>query len=202
MQHHIQQADNDAIANILQPMPPAAPGQSLSTLSPSNSQSFGPLTPTHCSAKLRLHSGGQTSPFRNPNMIMYSTHETDLCHGDVCQRYCKRHAAQHCRHIRAACLTESCAKTDWQQVFALIDIPALGDRRPSHLMNEMLALLPTGSNKDESLFPGLFLHKLHTLMRDPLAATDYQTATAMAKYVIWWVTSPHHHQRWTLSPKH
>ncbi len=84
-------------------------------------------------------------------------------------------------------LTDSYAKTRWQQVFALIDLPALGDRRPSHLMNEMLALLPTGSNKDDSLFLGLFLRKLPTTMRDHLAAADHQTATAMAKHadVLW-----------------
>jgi hypothetical protein len=84
-------------------------------------------------------------------------------------------------------LTDSYAKTRWQQVFALIDLPALGDRRSSHLMNEMLALLPTGSNKDDSLFLGLFLRKLPTTMRDHLAAADHQTATSMAKYadVLW-----------------
>jgi len=84
-------------------------------------------------------------------------------------------------------LTDSYPKTRWQQVFALIDLPALGDRRPSHLMNEMLALLPTGSNKDDSLFLGLFLWKLPTTMRDHLAAADHQTATSMAKHpdVLW-----------------
>ncbi len=79
-------------------------------------------------------------------------------------------------------LTVSYAKTRWQLVFALIDLPALGDHRPSHLMNEMLALLPTGSNKDDSLFLGLFLRKLPTTMRDHLAAADHQTATSMAKH--------------------
>jgi hypothetical protein len=44
-------------------------------------------------------------------------------------------------------LTDSYAKTRWQQVFALIDLPALGDRRPSHLMNEMLASCPPEATK-------------------------------------------------------
>jgi hypothetical protein len=54
-------------------------------------------------------------------------------------------------------------------------------------MNEMLALLPTGSNKDDSLFLGLFLRKLPTTMRDHLAAADHQTAPSMAKHadVLW-----------------
>jgi hypothetical protein len=49
-------------------------------------------------------------------------------------------------------------------------------------MNEMLALLPTGSYKDDSLFRGLFLRKLPTSMRDQLAAADHQTAAAMVKH--------------------
>jgi hypothetical protein len=69
-------------------------------------------------------------------------------------------------------------------VFALIDLLALGNRHPSHLMNEML---PTRSNKDDSLFLGLFLRKLPTTMRDHLAAIDHQTAASMAKHadVLW-----------------
>ena len=49
-------------------------------------------------------------------------------------------------------LTESYGKTKWQQVNTLLDMPPLGDRRPSQLMNEMLALLPTGENKDGAIF--------------------------------------------------
>jgi hypothetical protein len=84
-------------------------------------------------------------------------------------------------------LTDSYAKTRWQQVFALIDLPALGDRHPSHLMNEMLALLPTGSNEEDSLLLGLFRRKLLTTMRDHMAAADHQTAISMAKHadVLW-----------------
>jgi hypothetical protein len=54
-------------------------------------------------------------------------------------------------------------------------------------MKEMLALLPTGSNKDDSLFLGLFLRKLPTSMRDHLVAADHQTAASMAKHadVLW-----------------
>jgi hypothetical protein len=84
-------------------------------------------------------------------------------------------------------LTDCYAKTRWQQCFALLDLPPLGDRRPSHLMNEMLALLPTGSNRDDTIFLGLFLRCLPVNMRDHLAAGDYRTAAEMARHadVLW-----------------
>jgi hypothetical protein len=50
---------------------------------------------------------------------------------------------------------DSYAKTRW--VFALIKHPDLGDRRPSALMDEMLALLPTGARSDDTIFLALFL---------------------------------------------
>jgi hypothetical protein len=51
-----------------------------------------------------------------------------------------------------------------------------GDRSPSHLLNEMLALLPTRENKDGAIFLGIFLRKLPTTMRDHLAAANHATA--------------------------
>jgi hypothetical protein len=74
-------------------------------------------------------------------------------------------------------LTESYKKTKWQQVNTLLDMPPLCDRRPSHLMNEMLALLPTGENKDSTIFLGIYLHKLPPTMTDHLAAANHNTAT-------------------------
>jgi hypothetical protein len=84
-------------------------------------------------------------------------------------------------------LTESYGKTKWQQVNTLLDMPPLGDRRPSHLMNEMLALLPTGENKDGAIFLGIYLRKLPSTMRDHLAAANHNTAAAMAAHadVLW-----------------
>ena len=61
-------------------------------------------------------------------------------------------------------------------------MPPLGDRRPSHLMNEMLALLPTGENKDGAIFLGIYLRKLPSTMRDHLAAANHNTAAAMAAH--------------------
>ena len=84
-------------------------------------------------------------------------------------------------------LTDSYAKTRWTQVFALLDLPTLGDRGPTHLLNEMLGLMPDDSNKDSTLFLGLFLRRLPTSMRDHLAAANHRTAAAMAKHadMLW-----------------
>ncbi len=84
-------------------------------------------------------------------------------------------------------LTASYGKTKWQQVNTLLDMPPLGDRRPSHLLNEMLALLPTGENKDGAIFLGIFLRKLPATMRDHLAAANHATAAAMSAHadVLW-----------------
>jgi hypothetical protein len=73
-------------------------------------------------------------------------------------------------------LTDSYAKTRWQQAFALIKHPDLGNRRPSALMDEMLALLPTGAHSDDTIFLALFLLRLPTSMRDHPAAADHKTA--------------------------
>jgi hypothetical protein len=84
-------------------------------------------------------------------------------------------------------LTASTGKTKWQQVNALLDMPPLGDRRPSHLMNELFALIPTGENKDGAIFLGIFLRKLPATMRDHLAAANHDTAAAMAAHadILW-----------------
>jgi hypothetical protein len=51
----------------------------------------------------------------------------------------------------------------------------------------MLALLPTGENKDGAIFLGIFLRKLPTTMRDHLAAANHTTAAAMSAHadVLW-----------------
>ena len=71
-------------------------------------------------------------------------------------------------------------KTRWQRAFALLDHPDLGDRRPSSMMEEMLALLPAGAQPDV-LFLALFLRRLPPSMREHLAADDADTAEEMAE---------------------
>jgi hypothetical protein len=83
-------------------------------------------------------------------------------------------------------LSSSYGKTRWQRGFALLDHPELGDRRPSHMMAEMLALLPPGGVAD-TLFLCLFLRRLPASMRDHLAAADSKTAAEMAAHadLLW-----------------
>jgi hypothetical protein len=53
-----------------------------------------------------------------------------------------------------------------QQCFKLLDLPPLGDRRPSELFAEMQALLPRDAN---ILFNAMFLRRLPETMRMALA---------------------------------
>ena len=76
-------------------------------------------------------------------------------------------------------LTKNFGKTRWQRAFELLDHPEIGDRRPSRLMSDMLALLPAETNPD-TLFLALFLRRLPASIRDHLAAADCSTAEEMA----------------------
>jgi hypothetical protein len=71
-------------------------------------------------------------------------------------------------------------KTRWQRAFALLDHPDIGDRRPSALMSDMVALLPADAQPD-TLFLALFLRRLPPSLRDHLAAADFETADEMAE---------------------
>ena len=76
-------------------------------------------------------------------------------------------------------LVASYTLSRWQRVSKVIHHPALGDRRPTALMDAMLALLP----EDEvpgSLFLGLFLERLPVEMRDHLVAKDFKSPSEMA----------------------
>ena len=48
---------------------------------------------------------------------------------------------------------------DDKQFEALVSLPLSGDQKPSHLMNQMLALLPN-NYKPDFILRGLFLHRL------------------------------------------
>jgi hypothetical protein len=76
-------------------------------------------------------------------------------------------------------LTASYQKSPWQRTFELLNMPDLGDRRPSVLIDAMLALLPDDVEPNR-LFLALFLRRLPADMRDHLAAQDLKTLAAMA----------------------
>ena len=82
-------------------------------------------------------------------------------------------------------LMGSYGKTKWQMAYALLDHPDLGDRCPSAMMAEMLALRFETSAPD-SLFLALFLRRLLASIRDHLAA-NHETAMAMATHdeILW-----------------
>jgi len=77
-------------------------------------------------------------------------------------------------------------RTKWQRAFALLDHPDIGDRRPSRLMGDMLALLPTGEEPN-TVFLALFLRRLPASMRDHLAAGNFNTPAEMATHadLLW-----------------
>jgi len=79
-------------------------------------------------------------------------------------------------------LLGSYRKTKWQMAYPLLDHPDLGDRRPSAMMAEMLALRFETTAPD-SLFLALFLRRLLAAIKDHLAAANHTTATEMAAHV-------------------
>jgi hypothetical protein len=83
-------------------------------------------------------------------------------------------------------LLGSYGKTKWQMAYALLDHPELGDRRPSAMMAEMLALRFETTAPD-SLFLALFLRRLPSSIRDHLAAANHNTAAEMATHadILW-----------------
>jgi len=83
-------------------------------------------------------------------------------------------------------LCTSYGRTRWQCGYSIIDHPELGDRRPSRMMSEMIALLPAGVAPD-LLFFCLFLRRLPASLRDHVAAADHKTAAAMAAHadLLW-----------------
>jgi hypothetical protein len=83
-------------------------------------------------------------------------------------------------------LLGSYGKTKWQMAYSLLDHPDLGDRRPSAMMAEMLALRFETTAPD-SLFLALFLRRLPAAIRDHLAAANHTTSTEMAAHadILW-----------------
>jgi hypothetical protein len=79
-------------------------------------------------------------------------------------------------------LTASYQRSPWQLTFNLLDMPDLGDRRPSVLMDTMLASLPDDCRLYR-LFLALFLCCLPPDIRDQLVAQHLQEPAAMAAVV-------------------
>jgi hypothetical protein len=68
----------------------------------------------------------------------------------------------------------------YKMLDSLLDHPALGDRTPSKMMDEMLALLPAGE-KPTMLFNALFLRRLPATLRQVLATQKHEDPHALAE---------------------
>jgi hypothetical protein len=76
-------------------------------------------------------------------------------------------------------LVSSYAQTKWQLANKLLDVPDLGDQRPSALMDKMMSLLPVGE-KPGVLFQALYLRRLPLDMREHVGGRQFDTARQMA----------------------
>jgi hypothetical protein len=83
-------------------------------------------------------------------------------------------------------LVSSYAQTKWQLANKLLDVPDLGDQRPSALMDKMMSLLPAGE-KPGILFQALYLRRLPLDMREHVGGRQFDTARQMAEYadLLW-----------------
>ncbi len=77
-------------------------------------------------------------------------------------------------------LLEATLPGPYKMLDSLLDHPALGDSRPSKMMDEMLNLLPPKVVPD-LLFNALFLRRLPANLRQVLAVQKHETQHALAK---------------------
>jgi hypothetical protein len=187
IQQHIQQAVAAALAGMPQPAAPTPPTVNVNAVAVKLTD-FWPADPQtwfHQAEAAFRRSNVTTSFTKYDHVLMKLPTDVVMSVRDLVNTM-QPNTPDAYEQLKAR-LTTSYGKTKWQQVNALLDMPPLGDRRPSHLLNEMLALLPTGENKDGAIFLGIFLRKLPTTMRDHLAAANHTTAAAMSAHadVLW-----------------
>ncbi len=70
-------------------------------------------------------------------------------------------------------------KDRWARAFELLNFSEIGDMKPTDMMRQMKALLPT-DNRPSTYFMALFLLRLPSDMRDHLIAKDVKDCTKMA----------------------
>jgi len=76
-------------------------------------------------------------------------------------------------------LTDKLKLSNSQRAQAILDHPALGDRRPSAMLDAMRALLPSGEQSGE-IFREIFLRKLPAAIRDQLGALTDKSISELA----------------------
>ena len=76
-------------------------------------------------------------------------------------------------------LEQSYSISEYNRAEQLFNLPALGDRKPSHMMNSMLALLPEG-HQPGFLFKFLFLNRLPVELRSHLMNVETEQLRDLA----------------------
>ena len=73
-------------------------------------------------------------------------------------------------------------KTDYQKAKLLLELPPLGDQRPSELMHKMLGFLPAGADTSDPgfLFRAIFLERMPVDIRTHLVALKAESMAALA----------------------
>ena len=87
--------------------------------------------------------------------------------------------AEDCYTLLKERLMGKFSLSKWSRCAAIVDHDLLGDRRPSALMDDMLAAHPEGE-KPNSLFLYIFLRKLPAEMMDQLGVKDYDKPRELA----------------------
>jgi hypothetical protein len=77
-------------------------------------------------------------------------------------------------------LLSSFKPSKWEQVSKLLHFPDLGDRRPTALMDAMLATLPPDASPNYCLFQGIFLERMPDYIRSHLSLPKFETSREMA----------------------
>jgi hypothetical protein len=90
-------------------------------------------------------------------------------------------AAPDAYKLMKALLVSRCTKARWTRAFELLKYPEIGDMKPTELMQQMKALLPT-DDRPGTTFMAMFLLRLPSDMRDHLIAKDFKDCTMMAEY--------------------
>jgi hypothetical protein len=155
IQQHIQQAVAAALAGM---PPPAAPAPPTVNAVAVKLPEFWPADPTtwfHQAEAAFRKSNVTVSYTKYDHVLMKLPTGVVMSIRDLVNSM-QPNTADAYEQLKAG-LTASYGKTPWQQVNSLLDMPPLGDRCPSHMMNEMLSLLPPGSNQNDYIFLGIFL---------------------------------------------
>jgi hypothetical protein len=147
----------------------------------SRSTSSGHMTQTPGSDSWRASSGYAALPTHRQNLTTLGALPTEVCTNITDSlRDIDKTAADAYEQLKALLVSRN-TKACWTRAFELLKYPELGDMKPTDLMRQMKALLPTDS-RPCTTFMALFLLRLPSEMRDHLIAIDLKECMLMAEY--------------------